>query len=277
MSADETRREDAAPDQNADQGREDEAVVGDPQPPIVYAMQPWTEARYTRWAIAEYSPLIETAEQVQDLHTTTVIKGRFEGTMYLVDSSVRGQAFMKTEIGPVEFTRGPVSWNATSPVAMIKLCQHVSRNQHMDPRIGYRYRHGVVWYSALAKGIIHQVTWEHPWHPDHGQYLRETYGHILRRGGQAPFTDAIPTEQQEFEGIEPPEASYIELQSFLSASRSFQGVRPRRTRPRRYSVNLRISGTIEPENEQDFSEAESLATQSGADAGSEEQEEGPSH
>ena len=138
MSADESRREDAAPDQNADQGEENE-VVEPPEPPIVFAVQPWTEARYTNWAIETYAPLIEEEEQVLDLHTTTVIKGRFEGTMYLVDSGSHGQAFMKTTSRPVEFTWGPVSWNPTSSNAMTRLCRHVSLNQHLDARIGYRY------------------------------------------------------------------------------------------------------------------------------------------
>ena len=82
---------------------------------------------------------------------------------------------------------------------------------------------------AFARGIMTEVSWTHPWHPDHRRYLWETYAHILRHGGQAPFMDAIPTNEEEAEGIELPDALYIELQSILSTTRSFEGVHARRT------------------------------------------------
>ena len=104
MSANDQRRNDAAPEHNANQEEGNKAERRRLEPPVVTAAQLWTEERYTNWAITRYTPIIEEAEQVRDFHRTTVVRGAFEGTLYLVDNSRQGLAFMKTIQGPVKFT-----------------------------------------------------------------------------------------------------------------------------------------------------------------------------
>ena len=170
---------------------------------------------------------------------------------------------MKTTSGPIEFKRGPIAWNPANRGMLDKLCVHVTDNRNPDTEIRYNMRNGETGYLIQIPGRPgHEVHRRHPWHPDYGHWIREEFRKLMHRGINFPVDDTAPkpwedAEQDVFN------YSYVELQTVHVARRLFRAgrVHARREPTRAYALNLRFSGTITEQREQDDSTDASLATQ----------------
>ena len=209
--------------------------------------------------------MITEEEQADHIHTSTVIKGQFVGNLYIMDDGNIGAAFMKSSRGPIEFVRGPVSWNATNDYMLDKLCAHMSLHQSTTLRSGYELNsNGMVMYYFSRGGRTSRIGPQHPFHPDYGRYVREMYADCLSSGGQAPYYDTFRSENSDDENELLPDApyvSYIELQTIDAARIAFRRIHTRRAQQSVFSVNLRVSGTIGGQDEQDNSMDESIDSQ----------------
>ena len=101
----------------------------------------------------------------------------------------------------------------------------------------------------IREDVTTEILWEHPWHPDHGMYQRETFRDLLERGKMALYYDTVPVE-----AVFKPDAAlelYFELDTIPSARNGFRFRRVcrRGEEAGQYTVQLQITGAIEQQEE----------------------------
>ena len=89
------------------------------------SLEEWTNDRYKTWILSHYGDKIKDEDQIEKIYTTKTTIGQFAGDLHIVDDSNSGRAFIKTGMGPVTLTRGPVSWNPTDVGMLHRLCRYM--------------------------------------------------------------------------------------------------------------------------------------------------------